>query len=92
MPQTVIVASGTTEAVSAQQVVAAGVSATLVIYAATGAVQPDQTAEITYDTPAGDVCIGYLSSSQPAVQISGPCTFLVKKQPSAAACAVLIDT
>jgi len=92
MAQTVICAAGTAFTASATQTVGPGVSVTLVLYATTGAVQPDMTAEITYDTPSGDVCIGYLSTSQPALQVAGPCTFIVNKQVSATSCAVLIDT
>ena len=92
MAQTVIVAAGTTAASSTTQTIASGASATFVIYAASGGVQPDMSAEIAYDTPGGDVGVSCLSVSVPAVQIQGPAQVIVKKSASAASCGVLIET
>jgi hypothetical protein len=89
MPQTVVVAAGTTQAASATLTIAAGAINTYCIYAATGAVQPDQSASIDYVTPGGTVSIGYLSNSFPAIQVQGPAQVVITKQPSATSCGVL---
>lgn len=91
MAQSIIIAAGTTAASSAQRVIPAGVAATYCIYASTGAVQPDMSADIVYDTAGGDVGIASLNVSVPVVQIQGPATIIVNKQVSATACAVVED-
>lgn len=89
MAQTVVVAAGTTAADSANITIAAGAIYTFCIYASSGAVQGDMAADIVYDTPGGDVSIGYLSNSFPAVQVQGPAQVIIRKYPSATACGVL---
>lgn len=89
MAQTVVVTAGTTALDSATIVVAAASIYTFCIYASTGAVQPDMAADIVYDTPGGDVSIGYLANSNPAIQVQGPAQVIIRKYPSATACGVL---
>lgn len=92
MAQTVIVVAGTAPTDSTTLVVAAGVITTFVIYASTGSVLPDMAADILYDTPGGDVSIGYLSNSSPVVQVQGPAQVFIRKYLSATAAGVLQET
>lgn len=89
MAQTVVVTAGTAALDSSTIVIAAGAIYTFCIYASTGAVQSDHAADIVYDTPGGDVSIGYLSNSFPAIQVQGPAQVIIRKYLSTTACGVL---
>jgi hypothetical protein len=94
MAQTVINAAATTANTSSTQTIAAGVSATFAIYAASGAIDAGQRAVLYYDTPGGNVPIpgGALSINNPIVQVAGPAQVICVKDPATASFGVLIET
>lgn len=80
MTQTTILASGTTAATSSNIVLAAGETALVSLFSATGFFEPHWAQfEIKPVTPSATLPIGALSLTQQSVQISGPGTFTVSR-------------
>lgn len=77
MAQTTILAAGQTEATSTDVVVAAGGSATIGLFVASGSVPAGAYLTIKQDTPGGDNTLGSLSREQMALVISGAGTYRV---------------
>ena len=93
MTQTTILASGTTAATSTDVVLAAGATANIGIFAATGTPpQSGPVAMLCMDTPGGDLDILPLSAERPATSVSGPGTFRVKRSPVTAAIGAFSET
>lgn len=82
MPQSTILASGTTEATSTDVVVAAGSSVTVGIFGAAGAhLPPGLPFAVLQDTPDADNLVAHLDGSTRTTVLSGPGTFRVKRPP-----------
>jgi hypothetical protein len=82
MAQTTILAAGTTEATSADIVIAAGATTTVGIFGAAGALLPGGTRlAVMQATPGADNVVKYLDGAERATVLSGPGTFRVKRPP-----------
>ena len=80
MAQTTILASGTTAATSSNIVLAAGETALVSLFSATGFFESQWARfEIKAVTPGTTLAIGALSIAEQSVQISGPGTFTVSR-------------
>lgn len=77
MPQTTILAAGSTDASSSDVVVAAGSNATVGMFVASGTLPTDVTLAVTMDSPGVDITIANLTPQEPAVVLAGPGTFRV---------------
>lgn len=77
MPQTTILAAGSTDASSTDVIVAAGSNATVGMFVASGTLPTDVTLAVTMDSPGADITIANLTPQEPAVVLAGPGTFRV---------------
>ena len=75
----VILAAGSTAAVSSDVTVAAGDSVTLSIYASTGSIPPGVDFIIKKDSSGVDVYVGRLNAYNPSTVLSGPGVFRVRR-------------
>jgi len=92
MPQSTILAAGTTAATSTDIVLAAGASATVGIFAATAMALPaGQQFEVVQVTPGAANYVGMLTNGERSVQIVGPGTFQVKRPVTTAAFGVFLE-
>lgn len=79
MAQTTILAAGSTAATSSDVTVAAGAAVSVGIFSAAGI--PSGIALPLYmDTPSLDVQVGLLTSATPAIVLSGPGVFRVRRE------------
>lgn len=76
MPQSTILASGTSAATSSDVVVAAGTSVALGLFSAS-ALPANAGASVVLATPGADMPVGSLSALSPTLVITGPGTFRV---------------
>lgn len=93
MPQTPILAAGTTANTSSDFTVAAGAQVTVSIFTATNSQIPASAElELRVDTAGADALGGILSVHQQAVGVLGPGTFRVFRPPQEVAIGVSLET
>lgn len=78
MAQSTILAAGSTAAVSSDVTLLAGQEATVGIFAA-GKLPVNAKLVISMDTPGGDTAVADLTRVRPAVVLSGPGTYRVRR-------------
>lgn len=94
MPQSTILASGTTAATSTDVTLAAGASATIGIFSASPNAQVSQQVRVVIDTPGADNFVALLKDDQRQVQVYGPGTYRVVREeatPGGAALGVFLE-
>jgi hypothetical protein len=92
MPQSTILAAGTTAATSTDIVLAAGDTATVGIFAATAIPLPaGEQFTVVQVTPGAANYVGMLTNNERSVQIVGPGTFQVKRPVTTAAFGVFLE-
>ena len=79
MPQTTILAAGSTAATSSDVTVAAGEAVSVGIFSAAG-IPADIALPVYMDTPSLDAQVGVLTANVPAIVLSGPGVFRVRRE------------
>jgi len=79
MAQTTILAAGSTAATSSDVTVAAGASVSVGLFSAAG-IPKDIELPIYMDTPSLDAQVGVLTAKTPAIVLSGPGVFRVRRE------------
>lgn len=93
MAQNTILASGTTNATSADVVVAAGATVSVGLFTADAAGIPgNHGAAVMMDTPGGDLVAAELTGKRPVTVIAGPGTFRVKRTAGSTSFGVYTET
>ena len=92
MAQSTILAAGTTAAVSSNISVAAGTSIIVGIFVDSGNIPNGVQLNLVMDTPGQDVSIAKLTTSTPAVLLTGPGTFRVIRAAITTAVGSFTDT
>ena len=92
MAQTTILATGTASATSSDSVVSSGAIVTLGMFVASGIIPGGDAANVMIATPGADVIVAALSVQRPAVQVVGPGTFRVLRQPCTASVGIFSVT
>lgn len=75
MAQTTILSVSTGVATSSDVVLSAGTIATMGMFISTGNFLQSDYVTVTYKTPGQDTVVGYLTVSNPNLQLNGPGTF-----------------